>query len=531
MLKQVIDLYEVMDDPNVTAGDIAELFLTQCPRLDYQIDEVETAEGKTEFIRITIPGARGKRRGGNAPTLGITGTLGGIGARPAATGFVSDGDGALAALSAGLKLLIMNCRGDVLDSDVIVTTHICPNAPTVPHEPVPFMGAAVSDEEINRYCVLEEMDAILSVDTTKGNEVINHNGFAISNTVKCGYLLSVSEGLTDIMKRTTGQPPRVFPLAQQDITPYGNGLNHLNSILQPAVATEAPVVGVAITAEVPVAGCATGATRLQDVESAARFMAEAAKEFSRDENLFYNREEYERLVSQYGTMSHFRTPGVREKKKIGIVVMGQADFSEKYSDVEDLIAPEAEAVIVGLMDGLTAEEVEAKYGPGRDEGFVVSTIQGGRVVKIAERHAQRLLQEKVLMLEKQGVYNNMVFCTASFQEFERAGCLVQPALIIDSLFSALKVRRIGIILPEKEQIEESYEQYKQYDPIIRAASPYGGRQAILEAARKFRTENVDLILTDCMGFTKEVGALISQESGKSVISPRVLVPYLMKAMV
>lgn len=100
------------------------------------------------------------------------------------------------------------------------------------------------------------LDAVLVVDTTKGNRIINHRGFAISPTVKEGYILRVSEDLLDVMISTTGRLPHVFALSQQDITPYGNGLYHLNSILQPATATKAPVVGVAVTTETTVAGCA-----------------------------------------------------------------------------------------------------------------------------------------------------------------------------------------------------------------------------------------------------------------------------------
>ena len=65
----------------------------------------------------------------------------------------------------------------------------------------------------------------------------------------------------------------------QGITPYGNGLFHVNSILQPCTATKAPVVGVAITAVRPVAGCGTGASREADIEEAARFCLEVAKAF------------------------------------------------------------------------------------------------------------------------------------------------------------------------------------------------------------------------------------------------------------
>ena len=63
--------------------------------------------------------------GGSAPTLGIIGRLGGVGARPARKGFVSDGDGALAALAAAAKLIKMQPRGDRLEGDVIVTTQVC----------------------------------------------------------------------------------------------------------------------------------------------------------------------------------------------------------------------------------------------------------------------------------------------------------------------------------------------------------------------------------------------------------------------
>ena len=85
------------------------------------------------------------------------------------------------------------------------------------------------------------MDAILSIDTTKGNRVINLNGFALSPTIKEGYILEVSNDLMDVMTRVTGKLPAIFPVAQQDITPYGNDLHHLNSILQPATSTNADV--------------------------------------------------------------------------------------------------------------------------------------------------------------------------------------------------------------------------------------------------------------------------------------------------
>ena len=69
---------------------------------------------------------------------------------------------------------------------MIVTTHICPRAPVIPHDPVPFMGSPVDMATMNRHEVRPEMDAILSIDTTRGNWVVNRRGFAVSPTVKAG---------------------------------------------------------------------------------------------------------------------------------------------------------------------------------------------------------------------------------------------------------------------------------------------------------------------------------------------------------
>ncbi|WP_457753418.1 DUF1177 domain-containing protein [Thermococcus sp.] len=308
MIRQVIEAYELLDSAYVNGYKVAEV-LKERGLEHVEVKTIEGEKGSTDFIKIVIPGKDGKLSGGNAPTLGIIGRLGGIGARPEMIGLVSDADGAITALAVALKLADMRKNGDILDGDVIIATHICPNAPTQPHDPVPFMGSPVDMATMNEHEVDPQMDAILSVDTTKGNRIINVRGFAITPTVKEGWILKVSDDLLDIMQYVTGRMPAVVPITMQDITPYGNGIYHINSIMQPATATDAPVVGVAITAEVPVPGCATGASHIIDIEQAARFCIEVAKGFGRGKIKFYDEEEFKRLVELYGSMKHLQTLG------------------------------------------------------------------------------------------------------------------------------------------------------------------------------------------------------------------------------
>ncbi|TVQ37272.1 MAG: DUF1177 domain-containing protein [Spirochaetaceae bacterium] len=308
MLKQVMEIHELLDSPRAGGGEVGDLIRKRGAD-EVTVRRIEGARGATDFIKVRIKGSAGGAKSAQVPTVGIIGRLGGIGARPERVGLVSDADGAVAALSCALKLADMASAGDRLHGDVIICTHICPDAPTQPHDPVPFMGSPVDMAIMNEQEVDPAMSVILSIDATKGNRVLNRRGFAISPTVKEGYILRVSEDLLDIMTWSTGLAPVVLPITMQDITPYGNGLFHVNSILQPCTATSAPVVGVAITAETAVPGCGTGASRETDIEEAARFCLEVAKAVGDGSCRFHDDQEFQRIVSLYGPMHHLQTPG------------------------------------------------------------------------------------------------------------------------------------------------------------------------------------------------------------------------------
>jgi len=303
MLSEVLKAMEVLESAQVREEDVRSWLMNSGAK-NVEVKRVEGEEGATEFVRVTI--ASPQREG---PTLGIIGRLGGVGARPDRLGLVSDADGAIVALACAAKLAKMAEYGDRLPGDVIIATHISPRSPIIPHEPTPFMGSPVDIATMNEHDVDSAMDAILSIDTTKGNWILNHRGFAITPTVKEGYILRVSDTLLDIMRIVTNEPPVVLPITMQDITPYGNKVYHINSIMQPAVATSVPVVGVATTASTPIPGSATGANQVFALEMAARFCVEVAKSFTKGECPFFDEEEFARLTKLYGSMHPLQTLG------------------------------------------------------------------------------------------------------------------------------------------------------------------------------------------------------------------------------
>ncbi len=307
-LSHTLAVFEALDSPRAS-GETVRALLEGGDGITLDIERVEGEKGATEFVRVVIPGRSGRLAGGTSPTLGIVGRLGGVGARPARVGLVSDADGAVAAVAIARKLAFMRREGDILPGDVIVTTHICPDAPTKPHLPVDFMDSPVSIAEMNAREVSTDMAAVLSIDTTKGNRLLNTRGFAISPTVKEGWILKVAPDLLRLAEVSSGRPPVTFPITMQDITPYGNGVDHLNSILQPATATSAPVVGVAIAAESAVPGCATGASHEVDIAEAVRFAIEVAKDTGAGLCRFHDEAEFATLVALYGDMRRLQGAG------------------------------------------------------------------------------------------------------------------------------------------------------------------------------------------------------------------------------
>src|SRR2546423_11428668 len=111
------------------------------------------------------------------------------------------------------------------------------------------------------------------------------------------------------MWKGSGGVQVVYPTTTEGIRQYGIGVYHLNRFWKQAPATTAPVVGVAITTEVPVPGSATGASHLDDVESAVRFCLEVAKAFGAGTCSLYDEQEFARLLELYGEMRHLQTPG------------------------------------------------------------------------------------------------------------------------------------------------------------------------------------------------------------------------------
>jgi len=81
------------------------------------------------------------------------------------------------------------------------------------------------------------------------------------------------------------------------------------------------------------------------------------------------------------------------------------------------------------LDDLTLEDMN-KVEVQPDDGILVSRMRDGTEVKFTERFVLPLLQDKILMLEKQRVRLIVIMCTGKFPKFKSEGLVVTPQEIL-----------------------------------------------------------------------------------------------------
>ena len=217
-------------------------------------------------------------------------------------------------------------------------------------------------------------------------------------------------------------------------------------------------------------------------------------------------------------------------RKVMVLSMGQSPENCETNDIYATLSKTCNVKLRGILDDITEKELNL-LAPAQGERFIVTALRDGREIRVAERIAMHKVNDCLIEAEQNGASAAMILCTGHFEIPPLQMLVFTPERILLSLLRSMGVRKLGAIVPKVEQIKATEEYYKEFSPCIRAASPYGAKETIAEIAKEFRDSDIDLLMTDCMGFTKELGELIQHVAGKNVLVPRVVLPALMEAVV
>ena len=219
------------------------------------------------------------------------------------------------------------------------------------------------------------------------------------------------------------------------------------------------------------------------------------------------------------------------RKKVGLITIGCRENRPNWEDVIRALEPEVEVDFRGVLDGLTREEVEEQFAFSDGENYLVTEMPWTASVQLSEKAVQVGATRRAAEQFADGADTVLMLCTGDFPHPEKPGGLfLLPEDLMYGILSGLRQKKLGFIVPEPDQIPFSRKQYKALNPVIRASSPYGSMEDRAKTPAVFREEDVEAIVTDCMGFTAEMGRIVARESGKQVLVPRLILPKLIKAL-
>lgn len=189
---------------------------------------------------------------------------------------------------------------------------------------------------------------------------------------------------------------------------------------------------------------------------------------------------------------------------IALVTIGQAPRDDLAAPLLRVLPPGVRVRQYGLLDGLAADEAAKRFAPAGRAIPLVTLLEGGQEILIDAEAAGHALQELMGRLEAAGVDVAVMLCTGTFENIRpgRVG-LVQPDKVVPARVAEIAGgRRVGVIVPAAQQLEWPEPKWAALarEPVYAAASPYGNRTAVGEAARALEECGAEVVVLDCMGY-------------------------------
>jgi protein AroM len=212
--------------------------------------------------------------------------------------------------------------------------------------------------------------------------------------------------------------------------------------------------------------------------------------------------------------------------KIGFVTIGQSPRVDVVPEIARILGPKVGILEKGALDGLSGEEIR-KLQPEEGDFRLITRLRDGSTAVVGKKKIVPLLKKKIVELAGLDVRLIAVLCTDEFPSIrQRRGgprIVLQPFRLLIREVRAMGVKgNLGVFVPLREQKEETKRKWKKAGlPVaVETLNPYHEVEASEEAIGRMRHERVDLIVLDCIGYSKETTDKLQSFLGKPVLLPR-----------
>lgn len=214
---------------------------------------------------------------------------------------------------------------------------------------------------------------------------------------------------------------------------------------------------------------------------------------------------------------------------LGLVTIGQAPRDDVVASMFGSSCPDI--VQTGALDGLEQATID-KLRPVEGEQPLVTRLTTGEQVWLSKARVLPYLQTAVERLETDGAQLICVLCTGAFPGLHASGRLVFPDQLLRAVVDVLAPAGVlGVLMPDPGQASMMQSKWRRAGRTLAlaSASPYqAGEAAFASATEQLVRQGADLIVLDCMGFTRAMHDWVAAYAQVSVVLSNGLVGAVLR---
>ncbi|MCR9074111.1 MAG: AroM family protein [Alphaproteobacteria bacterium] len=205
--------------------------------------------------------------------------------------------------------------------------------------------------------------------------------------------------------------------------------------------------------------------------------------------------------------------------RIGALVVGQSPRPEVERELRALAGVPVQLDLRGCLDGLSRAEIEA-LKPVDDADTLFTRLPNGDGVTLSKKEVVAHGTAKLQSLAEAGYDVTMVMCTGEFPDWIGRFKVLFPSRTLNAMVKGcLPSGRLGVFTPLAEQCAKSRKRWSEagYDAQVVALSPNAGPDQVRAAAESLRDHAPELLVLDCISYTRETKAIMREVLGVPAI--------------
>jgi|GEM_PF-2976724 len=205
---------------------------------------------------------------------------------------------------------------------------------------------------------------------------------------------------------------------------------------------------------------------------------------------------------------------------VGLLVVGKAPRPALLAEFTRVLGDRVELRMLGALDHLDDAGLEAARPTG-DKDTLFTTLPDGRSILVSKAVVTRGMEQRLKDLQALGAKVSIVCCTGRFP-LQAPGVHFASDLIAGATEGCLPTSspsRLGVFIPSAAQSQACIDRWQSEtrDCVCLPLSPAADDETVRQAAREMASLNPDLILHDCISYTKTSRDIAAAIHGKPAL--------------